>query len=193
MTITYNSIYPGSLQRFSSLSGSLEYLTHEEEASNPDATQPNLGRLAQIQVAFSFIRENMITTIIGLGPGETLGSHFKAAEGRWFDSVLGVASHNQLCLFLLELGIPGLLLSLWMMVWLVYGLAGLYRRTHVLEDKEISCGLFAAAISLLICILYTQVLFVTDSSAYLFWVSAAYVSLSLNETKIQKKSQNESI
>lgn len=181
MTIIYNSIYPGVLQRLTSPSGLFAYMSHEEEASDSASNKISLGRLAQLQIAFSAVSKDSVIACVGLGPGETFDSYFEVAKGRWSTSLLGSASHNQFTLTLLELGFPGLLISIWVMVWLARGLAKLYMSTSVVKDKELTCGLFGFAITLIVCIFYMPVIFATDGTAYLFWASAAYLSLSINK------------
>jgi len=182
MVITYNSIYPNTIQKFASHPELFAYMSREEEP--PDSTgNPILGRLAQLQIASSFVSKDLFTAFNGLGPGETLDSYVEVAKGKWSTSLLGSASHNQFSLTLLELGFPGLLISIWMMVWLVHGLLKLYKSTSLTKDRELTCGLFGVAIALIICIFYMNVIFVTDATSYLFWGSAAYLSLSLNKIK----------
>jgi O-antigen ligase len=126
----------------------------------------------------------MVTAIIGLGPGETLDSYFEVGKGKWASSLLGSASHNQFSLTLLELGFSGALISMYMMVWLAYGFVKIYRSIPPAENRELICGLFGTAMVFMVCVLYMNVIFVTDATSFLFWICAAYLSVSMNKINL---------
>ncbi len=180
----YSSIYPESFEKFGSWSYWRDYVNQEYELDDMPG-HVYLGRLARMRIAASHATGDVPTALIGVGPGETNDSFFEAGKGSLYDSILGDASGIQFTQTLLELGIIGVILSLWIMVRLSRGLARLYSATTVISDKALVCGLFGISVLLIAYVFYMPTLFYADPTAYLFWVSAAFLSVSTNELRKQ--------
>jgi len=180
--IAYSKIYPEVFEKFGSWSYWRDYANQEYEA---DDLQGNvyLGRAARMRVAASHATGDVATALVGVGPGETSDSFFEAGKGSLYDTIIGAASGTQFTQVLLELGIPGIIVLLWLMTRLPRGLARLYRATTASDDKALICGLFGTSVIMLIYVFYMPVLFYADPTAYLFWISAAFLSVSITEMR----------
>jgi O-antigen ligase len=109
-------------------------------------------------------------------------------KGSLCDTILGSASTQHFATLLLEMGIPGLILSLLIMLRLPKGLAKLYKAPAAAKDKALICGLYGTSVIMIAYVFYMPVLFYAESTAYLFWLSAAYLSVSANEMREQHAS-----
>jgi hypothetical protein len=185
--IVYRSIYPETFDRFGSWSYWRDYANQEYERDDLPG-HVYLGRLARMRVVASHVTGDLAAALVGVGPGETGDSFFEAGKGSLYDTILGAASGTQFTQVLLELGIPGVILLLWIMVRLPRGLAKLYRATTASKDKALVCGLFGTSVILIAYVFYMPVLFYAEPSAYLFWLSAAFLSVSTNEMREQRAS-----
>ena len=185
--IAYSNIYPEDFEELRSWSYWRDYAYQEHEQDDLPG-HVYFGRLARMRIAGSHVTGDLTTALIGLGPGETSDSFFEAGKGSLYDTILGDASGIQFTQVLLELGIPGVILSLWIMVRLSRGLVKLYRITTISEDKALVCGLFGASVILIAYVFYMPVLFYVEPTAYLFWVSAAFLSVSTSEIREQRAS-----
>ena len=184
---TYRSIYPETFEKFGSWSYWRDYANQEYEIDDMTG-RVYLGRFARMRVAATHTTGDLTTALIGVGPGETSDSVFEVGKGALSDTILGAASTQHFATVLLELGIPGLILSLWIMLRLSKGLAKLYKATTVTEDKALVCGLFGTSLILIVYVFYMPVLFYADSTAYLFWLSAAYLSVAAREMRARSTS-----
>jgi len=182
LIMAYRSIYPSTFARFGSWSYWSDYVNQEYEIEKLPG-HLYLGRMARIRIASTHITDNLAAAFFGEGPGETSDSYFEAGKGSLYPTILGDVSGIQFSLVLLELGILGLFLSGWIMIRLPRGLAKLYKVTTIGEDKALICGLFGTSMILIACIFYMPVIFYADPTSYLFWVSAAYLSLSMRKLK----------
>jgi len=185
--LTYRSTYPGAFQQYLSLSTWIDYVNAEREIEDRPGRK-SLGRLARVRIAVTHTARDLPTALVGVGPGETSDSFFEAGKGSLWETILGDAGNLQFTLTLLEVGSLGLIISLWIMVWLPRGLRQLYKVTTISEDKALVCGLFGTSVIFLAYVLYMCVIFRTDSSSCLFWLSAAYLTVSSNEIREQHAS-----
>jgi len=181
-TIAYGKIYPDVFGRLRSWSFWRDYVNQEYKAEHLRGGI-YLGRAARIRIAISHAKGDIATALVGVGPGETTDSFFEAGKGSLNNTILGAASDTQFTQALLELGIPGVIVLLWLMVRLPKGLARLYKATTPIDDKALICGLFGTSVIMIVYVFYMPVLFCADPTAYLFWTSAAFLSVSLSEAK----------
>ncbi|MHC4119203.1 MAG: hypothetical protein ACYSWO_17045 [Planctomycetota bacterium] len=186
-TIAYSRIYPEIFEKFGSWSFWSGYMHQEYDAEDLQGGI-YLGRAARMRVAASHVTGSLDAAVVGVGPGETGDSFFDAGKGSLYDTVLGAASQLEFTRVLLELGIPGVIMLMWIMVRLPRGLAGLYRFTTASRDKALICGLFGTSVISILYAFYMPVLSYTEPTAYLFWLSAAFLSVSMNEMREQRTS-----
>ena len=188
--ITYSKIYPETFERFRSWSYWRTYTNQKYEAENLRGNV-YLGRAARMQIAASTVTQDLPAALVGLGPGETNDSFFEAGRGSLCNTILGAASGTQFTQTLLELGIPGMVVLLWLMLRLPKGLARLYKTTVERDEKALICGLFATSVIMLFYLFYMPVLSYADPTAYIFWLSAAFLSASLAEIRQRRTSEKQ--
>jgi hypothetical protein len=186
----YRTIYPHGYIEVQSLSGLQAYAKGSYKVNRENMYgYLYLGRLARIQVATAFVVNNPSIAFLGLGPGEISNSFFEAANGSYSRTILADTSDTQCTLVLLELGCLGLALSGWIMVRLIRGLIALYRATTVSKEKAFVCGLIGASLTCIPYAFYMNVMFVNDAACCLFWLFAAYLTLSTRTARESSSSE----
>ena len=156
-----------------SITGFIETVGDAMEGNIGAESKREMNRFGTLLQIWAWVSSDTKSTLFGFGPGSSLVGNFSGQPGKLFTFLVSFDALNQIGATISDVGIIGLIIYLWLLIWI---LIIALQRTHGTEDKHFK---FLRASFFGIWFFYTIVgpLYHTvwryDASSFIFYFIAA--------------------
>ncbi len=119
---------------YDSIAGFVETVGSAMEGNIGGESKRTMNRLGTLIQIWGHVSSEHKSLLFGMGPGASLVGNFSGQPGRLFNFLISFDALNQIGATLSDVGIIGLLLYLWLLVWI---LIIVLRRTYDKEDVQL--------------------------------------------------------